>query len=149
MIDLQPIPVNLARRLIYTVNRYQQYLLRRLKQYGIGSSEYPVLIYLVHREDESNGAAKVSQSDIAQVQHRDPALITRAARSLAAKGLITVSQDPDNRARNVLRLTAEGRAAAAKVEELVSAWEDQAQADLTKDEQDQLENLLSRLQLPS
>lgn len=148
MIELESTPLNLARRLMYTVNQYQLYLSRRLKEYGIGSSEYPVLIYLVHREDESEGPVKVSQSDIAQRQHRDPALITRAARSLAAKGLITVGQDPDNRARNVLRLTPEGRAAAEKVEELVSAWEEQAQAGLSKSEQDQLENLLSRLQLP-
>lgn len=149
MIELEPTPVNLARRLMYTVNQYQLYLSRRLKEHGIGLSEYPMLIYLVHRGDEDGGTAKVSQSDIAQRQHRDPALIARAARSLASKGLITVNQDPDNRARNVLRLTPEGRLVAEKVEELVSAWEDQAQEGLAKDERDQLENLLSRLQLPS
>ena len=67
------IPVNLAQRLVFTVNQYQAYLSRHLKEYRIGSSEYPVLIYLVHRESEGDGTLKVSQSDIAQRQHRDPA----------------------------------------------------------------------------
>ena len=40
------IPVNLAQRLVFTVNQYQAYLSRHLKEYRIGSSEYPVLIYL-------------------------------------------------------------------------------------------------------
>lgn len=147
MDDLDSISVNLARRLVFTVNQYQAYLARRLKEFNIGSSEYPVLIYLRHRESESGGALKVSQSDVAQRQHRDPALITRAARSLAAKGMITVNPDPDNRARNVLQLTPEGREAAVKVEELVSAWEEETQSDLNQCEREQLSDLLARLKL--
>ena len=135
------IPVNLAQRLVFTVNQYQAYLSRHLKEYRIGSSEYPVLIYLVHRESEGDGTLKVSQ-------HRDPALITRAARSLAEKGLITVYPDPENRARNVLRLTPAGREAAVKVEELVSAWEEEAQGGLDEQERRQLGDLLARLELP-
>ena len=142
------IPVNLAQRLVFTVNQYQAYLSRHLKEYRIGSSEYPVLIYLVHRESEGDGTLKVSQRDIAQRQHRDPALITRAARSLAEKGLITVHPDPENRARNVLRLTPAGREAAVKVEELVSAWEEEAQGGLDEQERRQLGDLLARLELP-
>lgn len=142
------IPVNLAQRLVFTVNQYQAHLTRQLKEYNIGSSEYPVLIYLIHREIEGSGTIKVSQSDIAQRQHRDPALITRAARSLASKGLITVNADPDNRARNVLHLTSEGREAALKVEELVSSWEEETQGSLDEHEREQLNALLARLEPP-
>lgn len=139
-------PLNLARRLVYTVNLYQSHLARHLKEHNIGSSEYPVLIYLVNRE--ATPELKISQSDIAQQQHRDPALITRAARSLAAKGLIVVSSDPDNRARNVLKLTPAGRDVAVEVEKLVRDWEEQAQSDLDETERTQLDDLLARLTFP-
>ena len=56
--------------------------------------------------------------------------------------------DPENRARNVLRLTPAGREAAVKVEELVSAWEEEAQGGLDEQERRQLGDLLARLELP-
>lgn len=149
MNEIQNISVNLAQRLILTVNHYQAYLAQRLKPYGIGLSEYPVLIYLVHRDDGERATEKVSQSDIAQRQHRDPALMTRAAKGLAKKGLISVVPDPDNRARNVLELTPEGRAVAAEVDDLVTRWEEEAQAELAPEEREQLNNLLARLAAPS
>ena len=149
MNEIEDIPVDLAQRLILTVNHYQTHLAKRLKSYDIGLSEYPVLIYLYHRDDGEKPLVKVSQSDIAQRQHRDPALITRAAKGLAKKGLISVVPDPDNRARNVLELTPEGRAIAAKVDGLVVRWEKESQAGLTSEERDQLKDLLARLQLPS
>lgn len=149
MNDNEPIPVNLAQRLILTVNHYQTHLAQRLKPYGIGLSEYPVLIYLIHRDDGKRAVTKVSQSDIAQRQHRDPALITRAAKGLANKGLISVEPDPENRARNVLELTPEGRAVAAEIDGLVTLWEQEAQAGLSPEERAQLNDLLARLQLPS
>ena len=42
--------INLAQRLIITMNRYQQYLSKRLKAFDLGLSEYPILIYLFHRD---------------------------------------------------------------------------------------------------
>lgn len=141
--------VNLAQRLILTVNHYQSHLAQKLKPFDLGLSEYPVLIYLVHRDDGHKPLTKVSQSDIAQRQHRDPALITRAVKGLAKKGLVSVTPDPDNRARNVLELTPEGRVVATEVDGLVTLWEQQAQTALSPAERDQLSDLLARLQLPS
>ena len=134
--------INLAQRLIITMNRYQQYLSKRLKAFDLGLSEYPILIYLFHRDAPD---VKVSQSDIAQRQFRDPAIVTRAAKSLAKKGLINVENDPDNRARHVLTLTAEGRTVAKQVDDLVVAWEEHAFSDMTEEERRQLKRLLARL----
>lgn len=139
--------VNLAQRLVFTVNQYQAYLSKRLRAMNIGLSEYPVLIYLRYREAE-NAQCKVSQRDIAQRQHRDPALIARATRSLAGKGLISVHPDPDNCARNLLRTTPAGSAAAEQVEALVSEWEDAAQRGLDERERETLARLLARLDPP-
>lgn len=145
MIESNRPHTNLAQRLVFTVTRYQQYLTKHLKEFNLGLSEYPVLIYLVHRDTPD---AKVSQSDVAQRQYRDPALITRAAKSLAGKGLIDIQSDPSNRARHILTLTAKGREVAHKVDDMVWEWEEQAFSDLSIEERKQLKQLLARLTLP-
>lgn len=137
--------MNLAQRLVMTVNQYQMIITRQLRDHNIGASEYPVLIYLVHREGGEEGARGSSQIDIARRQHRDPALITRSARSLEKKGFVTISPDPKNKARNILRLTEKGREVALMVDRMVGEWEERAQADLSEQERAQLESLLSRL----
>lgn len=138
-----PPNANLARRLVLTVAQYQGLMSRRLHDFGIGVSEYPVLIYLSKREEE--GSTGHSQRDIARRQHRDPALINRATKSLAKKGLLSVSPDPRSGNRQVLQLTDEGRRVAAEVNGLVQSWEDAALAPLSPQERDQLNDLLSRL----
>ncbi|HIW76681.1 MULTISPECIES: MarR family winged helix-turn-helix transcriptional regulator [Gordonibacter] len=136
---------NLAQRLVYTVTRYQQHMQNLLKEHGIGQSEYPVLIYLVHHDGPD---MFVSQSDIAKRQFRDPALITRAAKGLAKKGYITVETSTTNRARHTLRLTPKGRELARLVDDLVWQWEEQAFANFTDEERRTLKQLLAKLNLP-
>lgn len=136
---------NLAQRLVFTVTRYQQHMQKCLKEYDIGQSEYPVLIYLVHRD---RPGAQVSQTDIAKRQYRDPALITRAARRLAEKGLITIETAADNRARHILHLTDRGRELARTVDDMVWQWEEQAFEGFSDEERRQLKQLLAKLSIP-
>lgn len=145
MIDTDKTYKNLAQEIVFIFTSYQQYLKKRLKNYGVGLSEYPVLIYLVHRDTPE---ARTSQSDIAQHQYRDPALITRATRSLADKGLINIDIDESNRTRHILSLTPDGREIAKMVDSLVWEWEEQAYADMTDDDRKQITRLLSKLETP-
>ncbi|MEB1814288.1 MarR family winged helix-turn-helix transcriptional regulator [Adlercreutzia mucosicola] len=91
-----PLSARLPQRLVLTVNRYQAQIVKAVKPYGIGASEYPVLITLRHRELDGVNLEGSSQRDIAKRQHRDPALINRVAKSLEAKGLITQEVDNSN-----------------------------------------------------
>ncbi len=128
-----------------TVARYQQYMQKRLKEFNLGLSEYPVLIYLVHHDSPD---ANVSQANIAKRQYRDPALITRSAHRLAEKGFITIETAADNRARHILRLTEHGREVARAVDEVVWEWEERAYEAFTEEERRQLKRLLAKLNPP-
>ncbi|MEC4184875.1 hypothetical protein VJ918_08645 [Adlercreutzia sp. R21] len=144
-----PIPTSarLAQRLVGTVNRYQAQMVKALKPYDLGASEYPVLITLRHRERRGESPDGCSQRDVAKRQHRDPALINRVAKSLVAKGLITMEVDQRSRNRRLMKLTDEGRQLADEVIALVTAWEDRAVGPLNAAEEKQLMNLLSRLDI--
>lgn len=142
-----PLSARLPQRLVLTVNRYQAQIVKAVKPYGIGASEYPVLITLRHRELDGVNLEGSSQRDIAKRQHRDPALINRVAKSLEAKGLITREVDPRSKNRSLMRLTEAGREIGDMVIGMVAAWEERALAPLSEAEEKQLLNLLSRLNI--
>lgn len=62
-----------------------------MKQYGVGASEYPVLLALL--AGERQGIKGVSQLEISCAVARDPALTSRAVRQLESKGLVKIEQD--------------------------------------------------------
>lgn len=142
-----PLSARLPQRLVLTVNRYQAQIVKAVKPYGIGASEYPVLITLRHRELDGVNLEGSSQRDIAKRQHRDPALINRVAKSLEAKGLITMEVDPRSKNRSLMKLTEAGRDIGDQVISMVAAWEERALAPLSEAEEEQLLNLLSRLNI--
>lgn len=142
-----PLSARLPQRLVLTVNRYQAQIVKAVKPYGIGASEYPVLITLRHRELDGVNLEGSSQRDIAKRQHRDPALINRVAKSLEAKGLITREVDPRSKNRSLMRLTEAGREIGDVVIGMVAAWEERALAPLSEAEEKQLLSLLSRLNI--
>lgn len=130
---------------MFIVARYQQHMQKHLKDLGLGLSEYPALIYLLHHDDPET---QVSQTDLAKRMHRDPALVTRAARRLVEKGLISIEPAADNRSRHILRLTERGYEVARSVDDVVWAWEEQVYEDFSEEERLRLNQLLAKLDLP-
>jgi DNA-binding MarR family transcriptional regulator len=64
---------------------------------------------------------------------------------LAGRGLIERTPDPDDRRRNVITLTAQGRRYLRRLDKLVATLQDDLLAPLTQPERGQLVRLLSRL----
>jgi MarR family transcriptional regulator, lower aerobic nicotinate degradation pathway regulator len=64
---------------------------------------------------------------------------------LAGRGLIERAPDPDDRRRNVITLTPQGRRYLRRLDKLVATLQDDLLAPLTPPERDQLVRLLSRL----
>jgi DNA-binding MarR family transcriptional regulator len=64
---------------------------------------------------------------------------------LAGRGLIERAPDPDDRRRNVITLTPQGRRYLRRLDKLVATLQDDLLAPLTQPERDQLVQLLSRL----
>ena len=78
-----------------------------MKEYGVGASEYPVLLALL--VGERQGIKGVSQLEISCAVAKDPALTSRAVRQLESKGLVKIEQDETRKSRNSIMLTDEGR----------------------------------------
>lgn len=59
-----------------------------MKQYGVGASEYPVLLVLL--VGEMQGIKGISQLEISCAVAKDPALTSRAVKRLESKGLVKI-----------------------------------------------------------
>lgn len=88
----------------------------------------------------------ISQKDLAQLLDMRQQSLAELLAKLEAKGLITREQDPDDRRRQLIRLSDEGRTAA---EEMQPAEEDQGDFALfdclSNEEKEQLDVLLARI----
>ena len=71
-----------------------------------------------------------------------------ALATLTERGWIVSLGDESEGRKKEYQITPAGREAAVKVEELVSAWEEEAQGGLDEQERRQLGDLLARLELP-
>lgn len=77
----------------------------------------------------------------------DPSTLVAILNDLERDALAERRRDPADRRRHIVRITPAGRAAAAAVEEAVSAVEREAFADLDEDEIAQLHELLARVRI--
>lgn len=118
-----------------------------MKQYGVGASEYPVLLVLL--VGEMQGIKGVSQLEISCAVARDPALTSRAVRQLESKGLVKIEQDENRKSRNSIMLTDDGREVAKVAYAKTEDWNEKALnvlgADQRKVLEDTLETILEKL----
>jgi DNA-binding MarR family transcriptional regulator len=75
----------------------------------------------------------------------DKTTLAKAVSALADKGLVVRTADPDNRRKNVLRLTDAGRDTIRESADIYDRWLNTVCACLTEAEQRQLSVLLNRL----
>lgn len=118
-----------------------------MKQYGVGASEYPVLLALL--AGEMQGIKGVSQLEISCAVARDPALTSRAVRQLESKGLVKIEQDESRKSRNSIVLTDEGKKVARVAYTKTEDWNNKAlntlEADQRKVLEDALETILEKM----
>lgn len=118
-----------------------------MKEYGVGASEYPVLLALL--AGEMQGIKGVSQLEISCAVAKDPALTSRAVRQLESKGLVKIEQDETKKSRNSIMLTDDGREVAKVAYAKTEDWNNKAlnalEADQRKVLEDALETILEKL----
>ncbi len=99
-----------------------------------------VLLKIIEQKGE------LSQNELAQESHRDPASITRSLDLLKKKGLIRKKQVADNRRQYNVSLTGEGRSFVIKHMPMVDALRAQSIKGLTKSEIQTLLSMLYKIQ---
>jgi DNA-binding MarR family transcriptional regulator len=75
-----------------------------IERSGVRSTQFPVLNYIAATEP-------CGVADLAAFMSMDVSTATRNLQPLTASGLVTVREDPDDRRRREIRLTAKGRRA--------------------------------------
>ena len=103
-----------------------------------------------HRSQFSMLAALVefgamSQADLGRRVGLDRSDVAAAVAVLANDGLVDRTPDPDDRRRNVLRVTTEGQVRLAALDAAANAAQDELLAALSTTERDQLVGLLARV----
>lgn len=118
--------------------QFQIYLNRKLKPYGINSSEYIYLLNLAREEG-------VNQKQLSDMLFIDDALTTRAMKSLETKGfLIREKSKRDQRAYEI-RLTEKGVEIQPVILKILNQWTGIISQNISESEYDYFLNKLKTL----
>lgn len=90
--------------------------------------------------------APLSASDVCERTRMDKVQVSRAVARLLDKGLVTRRTARDDRRRSVLTLSAKGARVYAEVAPMTAVWERKLLENLTDEELEALDALLSKLQ---
>ncbi len=107
---------------------------------GTGLSPFHFAVLALLEEDP-----RETQAAIADALGYDRSHVVRLLDELEERDLVVRKRDPDDRRRHVVKMTADGRKALAKLRTIVSRLEDRFLAPLDADERDALHALLVRL----
>lgn len=123
-------------RLISILYRKSQaYLGQALKEFGIGSGEYPILLFLCKNDG-------ITQEDLADYYCMDKSAITRVIQSLQEKEMIVRDKDAQDRRCNRIHLTHRGRASEAAIRSVLDKWNQVMTAGMKDEEIKELNRLL-------
>jgi MarR family transcriptional regulator for hemolysin len=126
-------------RLIGAARRHiAQAVARRVRSHGLNTPRFWILINL--RE-----APGISLRALAQKLRTDEPVTSRIVASLQRQRLVCVAQDPDDRRRHQLNLTARGTALANALAPVAAEVRAGVEAGLDPEEKDTLRGLLARV----
>lgn len=111
---------------------------RALAPFDISAAQFVILVALATREGDS-------ASGLCKGMSYDPGAMTRMIDRLEQKGLIRRTDDPDDRRRVGLELTAEGKAVYPRLKAAVMSVQNQFLRGFSKSEVRELEHLLQRM----
>lgn len=109
-------------------------------QYGLSVTEWRVIAVLGRYPG-------VSASEVAQRTAMDKVAVSRAVNRLVASGRVRRGLDVDDRRRSVLTLSSAGMRIYAEVSPQARAWEHEIFGCLSLEERQQLELILTRLEI--
>jgi MarR family transcriptional regulator, lower aerobic nicotinate degradation pathway regulator len=141
-VDVSAVPARLRAQPSWLVNQVaipaNRLVGEALAEAGIRRHHYSLLAAL----DEFGPA---SQADLSRRTAIDRSDMVAAVNELATKGLVERTPDPADRRRNVVTLTATGRRRLRKLDDVLSAAQDQLLAPLSSKERTHLVALLTQL----
>ncbi len=118
--------------------RIKQAVGGRARSYGVSPQQFWVLVALQERAD-------LSLRDLAERQRMDQPTTSRVVAALTRRKLVRIADDPEDRRRSRLRLTAAGRALASDLHALAAEVREALVWGLSTAEKDTLRTLLRRV----
>ncbi len=110
----------------------------RIRNAGVSDTEYQICAFLHFHYD-------MSQDAVASALCLDKTTVAKALLSLEIKGYIRREQNPENRRKNVLSITDEGRATITDVIDVYDVWTDEVCSCLSMEEQEAFNDYLGRM----
>lgn len=110
----------------------------RLKPFGLSSGQFPVMIYLIRKQN-------IMQETVVRHFHIDKGSIARSVKKLEDAGFIRRITDPDNRRAVRLFLTEKGEQVAPEILRIDREWQELSYAGLSDDEREQFSALILRI----
>lgn len=109
-----------------------------LKEHGISSAEYPILL-LLNKKDG------ITQEEIASGLSIDKSAITRVIQSLLKKGFIEREKGCEDRRCNFIHLTPKGRSCKEPIEAGKKGWNDILMKEMSEDQRQLVVQLLEQM----
>lgn len=110
----------------------------QLREAGVRHSHYSVLATIVE-------VGPASQAALGRLIGLDRSDMVAVLNDLAAEGYVERNPDPDDRRRNVVRITPAGRGALRRFDRLIATANEELLAPLSAAEREQLRGLLERV----
>lgn len=107
---------------------------RKMKKYNLGFPEQMVLMHLV-RYGQSN------QEMIVKQQMIDKGTIAKTVNKLVEKGLVSKSQNPENKRENMLVMTVSGEKMIQSMHDVLFEWNEKLYEGITEEERELLKRL--------
>jgi DNA-binding MarR family transcriptional regulator len=126
-------------RFIWQINKYNQiYLATKLKKYGIGSGQYPLLMLLFSNE-------KLSQEELSRFLNIDKGATAKTVARLMERGYITRRTDSQDKRRYQICLTEKANRIQNDLGSVVEEWHQILLQGLSSGEITLVRNLLEKM----
>ncbi len=124
---------------LYALMQYAKgYSHNQIKKIGVSDTEHLICAFVF-------GHSQSSQDDVAEALKLDKTTVAKALLSLEGKGYIERMPNPENRRKNIITITEEGKENIADVVNVYDAWLDQVSKALTQEEWQRFEDYCQRL----
>lgn len=111
---------------------------KKIREAGVTDTEHKICTFLYFHSD-------VYQDMIANALMMDKTTVAKALLSLEARGLVFRSQNPENRRKNILRITAAGKETIADIVGIYDEWLARISDCLSPEEQQRFDEYCRRL----
>lgn len=124
---------------LYLLTKYaREYGHSKIRIAGMSDTEHTICTFLFAH-------AGMSQDDVCQALRLDKATVARALLTLEEKGFISRTPNLENRRKNLLSITDEGKRSIADVVHIYDEWFARISAGLSPEEQQRFDEYCGRL----